>query len=145
MIASCRSTCSPAGKVRLDSERCKGKLLSLSPQSSVDRIPRYHITTGTSFCIPAHEMPEHAYRNSRLNKDSTLPVQEYHASTAPEDYDLVHDDDIWYSHTGLILANLASLLRRLLQDFHFPVKVLESNGVRLEPLIVSRDTSFIHF
>ncbi|KAK9894439.1 acyl-CoA N-acyltransferase [Cystobasidium minutum MCA 4210] len=63
-------------------------------------------------------MPEeYAYRNGRPGRNTALPVQDYHATTPPEEYDL---------------------------DFNFPVKVLESNGVRLEPLIPSLHAPYLY-
>lgn len=67
------------------------------------------------------------YLNSRLDKKSDVRVMEYHKDTPLADYDLV----------SLHPEHLSTFkLTRSLQDFHFPVKVLESNGVRLEPFIV---------
>ena len=50
-----------------------------------------------------------AYRNSRIGKKEEIPEHECHNHTPLDEYDL---------------------------NFVFPVRVLESQGVRLEPLIV---------
>lgn len=50
------------------------------------------------------------YLNTIENEKHVLPVAAYHINTPPEEYDL---------------------------NCEIPIKVLESNGVRLEPFIVS--------
>lgn len=78
------------------------------------------------------------YLNSAAEgRSSALPVKAYHQDTPKNAYDLVRE----------ICSSFSLVPRKLMlwwttlvhdQNFCFPVKALESQGVRLEPLIVRR-------
>lgn len=81
-----------------------------------------------------------SYLNSALNKAlPSLPVQDYHVDTPLEEYDLVRAKYLVQGRStpeNLSDDNMPSF-HLLQQNFCFPVKVLESNAVRLEPFIVT--------
>lgn len=66
--------------------------LSLKSFCSILPIPYSHLLkiTLVTYDIHLHDMPEeYAYRNGRPGRNTALPVQDYHATTPPEEYDLV--------------------------------------------------------